>query len=167
MTRRFDALTILIVEDNKPMRSLISEVVVALGFGTVLEAAHGAAAFRLLQDNPVDIALVDWKMAPVDGLELTRLIRTSDDSPDHFMPIIMVSGHSDRQHVLTARDAGVTEFIAKPVSVRTLCSRLNAVIEAPRPFIRAPGYFGPDRRRRAMLIDGVDRRAPHPQATCQ
>ncbi|MBM3549631.1 MAG: response regulator [Alphaproteobacteria bacterium] len=148
-------------------RTLVSEVLVALGFGTVLQAANGEAAFRLIKDNAVDIALLDWNMEPVDGLELTRLIRRSEDSPDHFMPIIMLSGHSDRQHVLVARDAGVTEFMTKPVAVKSLCSRLNAVIEAPRPFIRAASYFGPDRRRRSIPITGPERRAPQAQATCQ
>jgi DNA-binding response OmpR family regulator len=64
--------------------------------------------------------------------------------------------------VLQARDAGVTEFMAKPVSVKALCARINAIIDSPRPFIRASGYFGPDRRRRALPFNGPDRRGEDP-----
>jgi DNA-binding response OmpR family regulator len=61
----------------------------------------------------------------------------------------MMTGHSAVVRVMEARDAGVTEFIAKPLSARTLLNRLNAVIYQPRPFVRTQTYFGPDRRRRA------------------
>jgi DNA-binding response OmpR family regulator len=99
-------------------------------------------------------------MAPMDGLELTRLIRTSEDSPDPFVPIIMLSGHVDRMRA--ARDAGVSEFMMKPVSVRTFLACLGAVVERPRPFVRANGYFGPDRRRMLTPFSGPDRRTqPH------
>ena len=60
--------------------------------------------------------------------------------------------------MIEARDSGVTEIIAKPVSLRSLYSRIVAVIERPRPFIRTPDYFGPDRRRRQIPIDFEDRR---------
>ena len=64
--------------------------------------------------------------------------------------------------MLQARDAGVTEFMAKPVSVKALCARINAIIDAPRPFIRANGYFGPDRRRRVLPFNGPERRNDDP-----
>lgn len=63
-----------------------------------------------------------------------------------------------------ARDAGVNEFIAKPVSVKTMMSRLSAVIEHPHPFVRTNGYFGPCRRRRVEEHTGEERRAGAKQA---
>ena len=59
----------------------------------------------------------------------------------------MVTGHTERARVEAARDAGVTEFLAKPITTQNLLTRLIEVVERPRPFIRCAGYFGPDRRR--------------------
>jgi DNA-binding response OmpR family regulator len=62
----------------------------------------------------------------------------------------MLTGHTHIDHVRLARDAGANEFLAKPVSVKAILSRLMAVIDHPRAFVRSSGYFGPCRRRRAM-----------------
>lgn len=162
MASPLEKLTILIAEDNKPMRGLVRDILEALGVGTILEAVDGTAAMKQLANHAVDIVILDWNMEPMDGMELTRQIRTSPESPDQFVPIIMLSGHTERVRVLQARDAGVTEFMAKPVSVKALCARINAIIDAPRPFIRANGYFGPDRRRRVLPFNGPDRRSDDP-----
>jgi len=84
------------------------------------------------------------------GLEFVKKIRTDPNSPNPFVPVIMLTGHTHIDHVRMARDAGANEFLAKPVSVKAVLSRLMAVIEHPRPFVRSKSYFGPCRRRRAM-----------------
>ncbi len=78
------------------------------------------------------------------------MVRFGDDSPIPKVPIIMLTGHTDLHRVCEDRDAGVNEFLAKPISVQTLCSRLVSLIEYPRPFIRTKTYFGPCRRRRNL-----------------
>jgi DNA-binding response OmpR family regulator len=65
------------------------------------------------------------------------------------VPIIMLTGHSEKKRVIAARDAGVTEFLAKPISAKGLYGRILNVVANPRPFIRTKNYFGPDRRRNA------------------
>jgi two-component system, chemotaxis family, chemotaxis protein CheY len=87
-------------------------------------------------------------MEPVNGCELTKLIRTASDSPNHYVPIIMLTAYAERSKVEAARDAGVTEFCAKPVTATELYRKVAAAINAPRSFIRTSVYFGPDRRRR-------------------
>ena len=69
-------------------------------------------------------------------------------SPNPFVPIIMLTGHTHVDRVLQARDAGVTEFLAKPISINAILSRLVAIVDHPRPFVRTKSYFGPCRRRR-------------------
>ena len=59
----------------------------------------------------------------------------------------MLTGHSERARVMAARDAGVTEFLTKPISAKGLYQRIVNVVFNPRPFIRTETYFGPDRRR--------------------
>ncbi len=91
-------------------------------------------------------------------LELTRLVRTGKDSLNPYVPIIVVTAHAERRHVLVARDAGINGFVAKPVSPTNLLRHIIEVIEYPRPFISNTGYFGPDRRRRSAEYVGLERR---------
>ncbi|HTW36123.1 MAG TPA: response regulator [Rhizomicrobium sp.] len=142
-----DHLKALVVEDNAHMRVLLRSLLQALGIGTVYESVDGASGFSELRDRKPDFVLTDLSMKPVDGIEFTRRVRLGRDSPNPYLPIIMVTGHTERARVEAARDAGVTEFLAKPITTQNLLMRLIEVVERPRPFIRCAGYFGPDRRR--------------------
>ncbi|MBI4182529.1 MAG: response regulator [Proteobacteria bacterium] len=149
---------LLLVEDSFNFRYLIVSVLRAMGAGHIEEASDGEEALRKLRDYDADIVITDWKMAPIDGMELVRRIRTDKDSPNPFVPIIIVSGYSEAFRVLGARDSGANEFLTKPITAKTLWSRILSIIERPRPFIRAKNYFGPDRRRRQMQFTGPERR---------
>ncbi|NEX93588.1 response regulator [Caulobacter sp. 17J65-9] len=142
-----DALDILLVDDNPYMRRIVVAVLRGAGVQSIREVGDGSEALTQLRQRPADIAIVDFNMFPLDGVQFTKLVRNSPDSPNPFLPIIMMTGHSERSRVMEARDAGVTEFVVKPVTAKALLSRLNAVIFYPRPFIRTESYFGPDRRR--------------------
>ena len=82
-----------------------------------------------------------------DGLELTQMIRQPGANANPYVAIIMLTGHSEKKRVASARDAGVTEFLAKPISAKGLYQRIVNVVANPRPFIKTKTYFGPDRRR--------------------
>ena len=141
------SLDILLADDNPNMRAIVSAMLKSVGVGRVREVDDGAAALEALKARPADMALVDFRMLPIDGVTFTQLIRTAEDSPNPYLPIIMMTGHSERRRVTEARDAGVTEFVTKPVNAPALLARIEAVIMRPRPFIRGGEYFGPDRRR--------------------
>jgi two-component system chemotaxis response regulator CheY len=158
MGYRLDRLAVLIVDDNQHMRSLVRTILESLGVSQILEARDGAHALEKMGQGQIDLLIADWNMEPIDGLALTRHLRTSPESPDQFVPVIMLSGHTDRSRVMQARDAGVTEFMAKPVSARSLYARIVSIIENPRPFVRTNDYFGPDRRRQMLPFEGPDRR---------
>jgi len=70
----------------------------------------------------------------------------------------MITGHGERQYVERARDAGVTEFLIKPVTPRGLFLRIQEVIERPRPFVKSPAFIGPDRRRRHTSSETIPKR---------
>jgi CheY-like chemotaxis protein len=146
---RYDLLKILLVDDNHHMRVLLGEILRAIGVKHIFEASDGAAALQMMKNNQVDIIMTDLSMQPLDGIDFTRLIRRSKDSPNQMCPIIMITGHSTLQRVHEARDAGVNEFLAKPLTAKGVIERLAQVIDNPRPFVRTRDYFGPDRRRRA------------------
>lgn len=140
-------LSVLLVDDNQHMRALIREILRSTGMSEVHEAADAVAAFEMLKSMQIDILVVDYSMPIIDGVEFIKMIRTGADSPNPFLPIIMLTGHSERNKVFAARDAGVTEFMVKPITAKGLMTRLAAIVERPRPFVRAGDYFGPDRRR--------------------
>ncbi len=144
----FDYLRALIIEDNQHMRVLLRSLMLALGIKHVFECNDGAAGYVALREKKPDFVLTDLSMKPIDGIEFTKMVRTAPDSPNPYVPIIMVTGHTERSRVEMARDAGVTEFLAKPITVQNLLLRVAEIVERPRPFVRCEGYFGPDRRRK-------------------
>ena len=94
-----------------------------------------------------DIVITDWSMPIFDGLELTSMIRQPGANANPYVAIIMLTGHSEKKRVLESRDAGVTEFLAKPISAKALYQRILNVVVNPRPFVKTKTFFGPDRRR--------------------
>ncbi len=153
----------LIVDDNAFMRTIIRRVLSALHAEQVREAGDGEEGLQIMQAFAPDIVILDWEMKPMDGLAFTRKVRLSKDSPNVFMPIIMVSAHSERGRIAAARDAGVNEFVVRPISAKSLFTRIQAVIERPRLFVRLKDYFGPDRRRKAVEHAGEERRVAKPE----
>jgi CheY-like chemotaxis protein len=149
MSFGFEKLRVLLVDDNWHMRSIAMTLLGSFGVSEIRDVDNGADAVVVAQTWAPDIALVDFKMEPMNGIEFTRIIRTSPLSTNPFLPIIMMSGHSAAARVMEARDAGVTDFIVKPLKARTLISRLNSAVYQPRAFVRTKTYFGPDRRRGA------------------
>lgn len=148
----------LVIDDNSFSRLLIRRILNQFGATEVHEAANGADAQEEVRAFKPDIVIVDWMMNPIDGMEFVNWLRSDKDSPDPFLPVIMVSAFSHMTNVVQARDAGINEFLAKPISAKSLMSRIQSVIEKPRQFVRATDYFGPDRRRREMPHRGGDRR---------
>jgi len=153
-----ERINFLIVDDNKHMRALVKTILHALGSKSVHEAADGAEAFKELRHFPADIIICDWNMQPLDGLDFVKLVRTGSDSPNPYVPIIMLTGHTEMTKVMEARDSGVHEFLAKPISAKSLYSRIRSIIERPREFVRTKTYFGPDRRRQQIDYRGPERR---------
>ena len=145
---RYDLLKILLVDDNHHMRVLLAEILKAVGVKHIFEASDGAQGLKLLRGQRVDIIITDLSMKPLDGIDFVRLLRNSPDSPDQMCPVIMITGHSTLQRVHAARNAGVNEFLAKPLTARGVVERISQIIDHPRQYVRAPNYFGPDRRRR-------------------
>ena len=142
------ALRILVVEDSTEMHVLLRKILHSLGAHHLYEASDGADALEILNIHQIDIVLTDWMMSPVDGLVFTHHVRTANDSRSSMIPVIMISGYTETRHVAEARNSGVTEFLAKPISPIALYRRIEEVILRPRQFVRAKTYTGPDRRRR-------------------
>ncbi|OYQ31347.1 hypothetical protein CHU95_19455 [Niveispirillum lacus] len=169
---RFDGLSVMVADDNRFVRSIMVTILKALGIGKVLQAENGEEAMAILDvsaqmdstaGRDVDIIFADHLMEPMDGIGLLKWVREHESDKVRFLPVVMMSGEADEAAVRLARDTGVTEYLAKPMSVINVASRLLAIIDKPRAFVRAPNYFGPDRRRQVLPYEGSDRRLMSPE----
>ena len=140
-------LSALLVDDSLHMRRILRMLLHGLGLRNVIEAEDGAAALELFSQTGPDLIITDWVMPVFDGLELTRSVRNQKTSINPYVPIIMVTGFAERSRVIQARDAGINEFLVKPISAKELYLRIESCVSEPRPFVKTQTFFGPDRRR--------------------
>lgn len=159
MAYDFSDVKVLIVETSPPLYELLKGV---LKMFTVPEdqitPAFGAdEAFEHFCRENHDLVIVDWMQNPDKGLILTQKIRMGN-TQNPFVPILMTAGSGHQNRVLRARDAGVSDYLVKPFTAKALAHKIENIIEHPRPFVLCETYVGPDRRRKQVPFDGVDRR---------
>jgi two-component system chemotaxis response regulator CheY len=153
---------ILVAEPNPLMRKVTRDILMLLGARRVIDVASMREAAAFIQQGDIDFLLAEWYLEGACGVDLVRWVRHVG-SDTKFLPVIMVTSQTRMQNIVMARNAGVTEVVAKPFSAKSLIARIREVVERPRNFVRVGEYFGPDRRRRAEILEeGRDRRGPNP-----
>ena len=155
----FATVSFLIVDTNPLSADLVKDILAMLGATAIRVARRTDRALEILKGGGIDVVITEYNMEPEDGAAFIDQIRNGGGAIDRLIPIIMLTANSEEDYVRTARDVGVSEFLAKPFTVEGLYRRLVSVIARPRAFVNADGYFGPDRRRRQIVFDGPDRRA--------
>jgi DNA-binding response OmpR family regulator len=161
MRDRLSRVRVLLADRDHRTASLVNRILFSFGFRRIDVATHGEEVLTNLRSRPYDLIITEWNMEPTDGVALVREIRSAreDKRIRRDIPIIMLTAYSEREYVEAARDAGITEFIVKPFTTRTISNRILQVIDNPRAFIETGDYAGPCRRRRETLPPGVqDRR---------
>ena len=143
----FRAINIVIVDPDYKMAILVKKILATLGYNRIFIVHDGADVLTLMKEEKIDVIITDWTLKSMSGIDLAIHLRRSLDSPDRMIPIIMLTARNDVKDIQTARDAGVSEYLIKPFSSKTLLERLYAVVEEPRSFILCSSYVGPDRRR--------------------
>lgn len=151
-TSNHAALRVLVVDDVRAMRLVIKSMLHACGVQHIAEAADGAAALERLRASPFDLVVCDMLMAPMDGLEMMRQLRRPKSSLRPAVPVLMVSGNMDGPSVIAAIEAGVNEFLGKPLTPASFRQRLDFMVEKPRPIVKEQNYWGPERRRRLLQV---------------
>lgn len=131
-----EVLNVLVVDDNRHMHSIVKAILNAMRIKNIRFCDDAADAFLEMRQWMPDIIITDWKMEPLDGLDFVRLIRKGQDSPNPYVPIILLTGYTEAERITEARDAGVTEILAKPISIEALHSRIVSIIENPAPSSR-------------------------------
>lgn len=157
---RLAKLNVLIADRDRRIASLVQRVLLSFGFRNMDVAESGEDALYALRTRRYDILITEWNMEPVDGLAIVRAIRAAKDDArmPRNIPIIMLTARADFDSVQVARDAGITEFVAKPFSAKTISDRIIQVIDNPRLFVECRAYVGPDRRRRGKPPPGEGER---------
>ena len=153
-------LHVLIVDDNDHMRRLLRGILEGLGIVHIQDVENGVVALNQSRLNIPDIIITDMMMTPIDGLGFARLLRDDHTHTATGVPIMIVTGYAEKQLVEAILDAGINEFLVKPVTVDRVEARLLSLMDNPRQSIRSSGFVGHDRRRRRVpLADHAKRRA--------
>ena len=125
-------IRVLVVDDHENMRRILAALLRAFGFQDIRECEDGAKALAAVPIFRPDIIVTDFAMPHLDGISFAGAVRALKDQGLAHAPILMISGHAHMKQVMAARDAGVNEFLAKPVNGRTLADRITRIIQHER-----------------------------------
>ena len=114
----------LIVDDSRAMRSILKKFLSSEGFRTLFEAADGSEALDTLRQNgTVHLALVDWNMPRMNGLEFVEALRSNRDYDG--VRVMMVTTEAEATKVARALEAGANEYVMKPFTTEVLRGKLD------------------------------------------
>lgn len=119
-------MTVLVVDDFATMRRIIRNILRDLEFKKILEAEDGTAAVDILKTQKVDLIISDWNMPKMTGLELLKWVRSNEDTKD--IPFLMVTAEAQKENVIEAVKAKVSNYIVKPFTAQTLAEKLEKII---------------------------------------
>ena len=123
-------MNILIVDDSGVMRRIHKGILLERGIPEtdILEAEDGKVALELARSKPVGLFLVDWNMPNLNGLEFVRALRAMDAY--RTTPIVMITSEAARYSVVEAIQAGVTNYVVKPIKGNALWEKIGKFLEA-------------------------------------
>lgn len=139
----YSMMDALVVDDEKFSLKIVSRIMNQIGFHNVREAKDGGHALSLLSDGSSDKAqliIADFNMPQVTGLELLKAIRVGQKHVARDIPLIMLTGNTDKHLVAAAMALDVDAFVAKPVSLKGLQNRINKVLNTARPIKEPKDY---------------------------
>ena len=141
-------MKVLVVDPNSYMRGVVADSLRRLTVTNVVAAASAVEAYTVGRTFKPDVIFVDWDAGRMSGLEFTREVRRNTTGMSRETPIILLAGVIDHGQLMAARQAGINEFLLKPVSAAGVLSRIEEVVLRPRKFIDSRNYVGPCRRRK-------------------
>lgn len=119
-------LTVLIVDDFVTMRRIVKKILRDLDFQNIIEAEDGSAALDVLKSTKVDLIVSDWNMPRMNGLELLKLVRGTDSIKE--IPFLMVTAEAQKENIIEAVKAKVSNYIVKPFTAATLEEKLAKIV---------------------------------------
>lgn len=140
-------LDVVVVDDSKPMQTILRSILLSFRVRRVRTFDSAQAALDVMRIDPPNLVITDWRMKPMSGLGLLRLMRQRRLAPLCFLPIIFVTAHGTRTLIDRVLRAGAQNILVKPLSPASLYERLIWTLHDPRPLV-----FAEDGR---YVIDGV------------
>src|ERR1700712_4809544 len=141
----FPDLSTLVVDESLYIRRIVRDMLMRAGIRRVLEAPDGAEALGVLAESKPDLVILDWDLAILSGEEFIRLARDYTTSPCPTIPLVLMMAQPRTDRVERA-GAGATRLLEKPFSPKTLWSRLDEVINRPRPYTMVKSLLVPQPR---------------------
>ena len=158
------AARILVVGARGPTGSMLRTVLTAAGITRIALVDEPRRALDMLCTEAFEAVFVEGTIQ-LDDTSFALAARRNTLLLNPMVPIFAVFGGPRRRDVEMARDQGITDVICRPMSPKTVTDKLRAALCAPRPFIAAPAFFGPDRRAKERPLRGDDRRVQTPKKT--
>jgi len=160
----FSRLRVLLLARKTHAAQTLRAVMAMAGITRIALVEDNRYALELLSRNEFDAVFCDDANGGYNGLTFPQAVRASSSIRNPMMPVFVFRDQAWRKSVEKARDTGATDFLTCPVSPKTVMDKLTAALAHPRPFIKAPSFFGPDRRGRdPMSFLGEDRRRRAPK----
>ena len=160
----FSELQVLIVGGKPHAVATLRTVFGIVGLNRVIAVTGAARAIEVLRDQAMDAVFCDEHADTVDDVPFPLAARRAEGVLNPMLPIFLVCSSPLRRQVESARDDGITDVIVRPISAATVSRKLRGAMLAPRPFILASGFFGPDRRGGGRApYGGRDRRSRTPK----
>jgi len=120
-------MKILVVDDFATMRRIIKNILRQLGYKNIEEADDGEAGLDMLKSQPFDFVVSDWNMPKMSGLELLKAVRSDEQLAD--MPFLMVTAEAQKENVIEAVKAKVSNYIIKPFTAETLAEKIAKIFD--------------------------------------
>jgi DNA-binding response OmpR family regulator len=120
-------MRILVAEDNRTDRVLLEQILARAGYD-VVAAETSEGALEAYRSDGVEVALLDWMLPSTGGLTLTKEIREADMNSGRYCVIVMVTAKARREDVVRAFEAGVDDYISKPIDEVILLAKLKAIV---------------------------------------
>ncbi len=124
-------MKVLVVDDMSTMRRIIKNVLRQIGYTSVEEAADGKEALEKLKGGGFGLVVSDWNMPVMSGIELLRAIRA--DAELKALPVLMVTAEAQKENIIEAVQAGVSNYVVKPFTAEALLEKLTKVFAKKTP----------------------------------
>jgi CheY-like chemotaxis protein len=147
IARQVEQLKVLVVDDEPSMLKVARALLQSIGIRDISEAIDGKIGLEKICRRAPDLVILDWEMPSPNGPEFMRTVRSPGKFPLPDVPIIMLTGYSERSRVVEAVRLGVNEYLLKPVSSSALLARIVSILVKPRRMIKQGDYYGPEPRK--------------------
>lgn len=146
-TINLERASVMVIDSSSPGLAILTQIFNGFGARTIYRCNSAESAREEIVRAEIDLIVTDSDLAgPTDGYGFVSWLRRANLGSNTFAPVIMVSGHTRRRNVATARDCGANFIIAKPISPAVVLERVLWVAREARQFVRSESYCGPDRR---------------------